>query len=309
MQFFLVFAAVVGCATSSGTDAETPDAAPDTSISDSGPAVDSGPTCTDSFVNGDETDVDCGGSCDPCNAGRSCGGPTDCISGDCTMGICVDPACDDGVQNGMESDVDCGGACEPCMMGQPCNGGGDCVSRVCGADMLCAAPACDDRIRNGDESDVDCGGSCAACGDCRGCTSDDHCARGRCVMGRCALETELYVDWRTHCSTDGSLRVTADLPAGMYRVTAVNSGGTVWGSAAPPTRGWYYRIECENLVAPTVATPSGIYYANAATAYASLMSTTEDVDFAGGTLVCRKIDSACTDNSGGVRFRLERLCM
>lgn len=53
------------------------------------------PTCTDGIQNGNETGVDCGGSCAPC------------------------PTCNDGIQNGDETGVDCGGSCSPC-------GGGSC---------------------------------------------------------------------------------------------------------------------------------------------------------------------------------------
>jgi len=49
------------------------------------------PTCTDGYQNGDETGVDCGGSCpDICP-------PT--------------PTCTDGIQNGDETGIDCGGSC------------------------------------------------------------------------------------------------------------------------------------------------------------------------------------------------------
>jgi len=51
-----------------------------------------GPTCSDGIQNGDETGVDCGGSCPACP-----------------------PTCDDGIQNGDETGVDCGGSsCPPC---------------------------------------------------------------------------------------------------------------------------------------------------------------------------------------------------
>jgi hypothetical protein len=54
-------------------------------------------SCHDGIQNGDETEVDCGGTlCDPC------------------------PTCSDNVQNGKETEVDCGGPfCPPC----PCIGG------------------------------------------------------------------------------------------------------------------------------------------------------------------------------------------
>ncbi|MEN8185967.1 MAG: hypothetical protein ABFR05_02425 [Bacteroidota bacterium] len=48
-------------------------------------------SCFDGIQNGDETGVDCGGSCTPC------------------------PTCDDGIQNGDETSVDCGGSCNPCQ--------------------------------------------------------------------------------------------------------------------------------------------------------------------------------------------------
>lgn len=55
------------------------------------------PTCTDGIMNGDETGVDCGGSCDPCEMAATC---------------------DDGMMNGDEEGVDCGGsACQPCETG------------------------------------------------------------------------------------------------------------------------------------------------------------------------------------------------
>ena len=53
----------------------------------------SGPTCFDGVQNGDETGVDCGGSCNACPP---------------------DPTCTDGIQNGNETGVDCGGSCDAC---------------------------------------------------------------------------------------------------------------------------------------------------------------------------------------------------
>ncbi len=53
------------------------------------------PTCNDGIQNGDETGIDCGGSCDPC---------------------IPDPTCDDGIQNGDETGIDCGGSCGPCII-------------------------------------------------------------------------------------------------------------------------------------------------------------------------------------------------
>ena len=51
-------------------------------------------TCTDGIQNGNETGVDCGGSCPACP---------------------VEPTCSDGIQNGQETGVDCGGTdCTAC---------------------------------------------------------------------------------------------------------------------------------------------------------------------------------------------------
>lgn len=50
-------------------------------------------TCSNGSQDGDETGIDCGGSCVAC---------------------VVDPTCNDGVQNGDETGVDCGGSCFDC---------------------------------------------------------------------------------------------------------------------------------------------------------------------------------------------------
>jgi len=128
------------------------------------------PTCNDGIQNGNETDVDCGGSdcapCPTCNDGILNGNETgvDCGGSDCPA--C--PTCDDGIQNGNETDVDCGGSdCAPCPT---CNDGiqnGNETGVDCGGSDCPACPTCDDGIQNGNETDVDCGGpDCAACPTC-----------------------------------------------------------------------------------------------------------------------------------------------
>jgi hypothetical protein len=44
--------------------------------------------CTDGAKNGDETDVDCGGSCATCSNGQACTRALDCASGACTAARC-----------------------------------------------------------------------------------------------------------------------------------------------------------------------------------------------------------------------------
>ncbi|MDB4935039.1 MAG: hypothetical protein JWP87_2011 [Labilithrix sp.] len=147
------------------------------------------PVCTDTIKNGDETDLDCGGSCSPTNAcadAKACAIGADCVSGVCTGNLCIPPACNDTVKNGSETDTDCGGMCAPlskCADTKACLVAGDCTSGVCdGLTHTCTSAACNDAVKNGDESDVDCGGSCGstcalgkACGatqDCFGAVCD-----------------------------------------------------------------------------------------------------------------------------------------
>ena len=54
-----------------------------------------GPTCDDGVQNGDETDVDCGGSvCGGCTDGQSCIVNSDCLSNHCGDGFCFTPVDD-----------------------------------------------------------------------------------------------------------------------------------------------------------------------------------------------------------------------
>jgi Sulfatase-modifying factor enzyme 1 len=102
------------------------------------------PSCIDAVLNGDETDVDCGGViCAPCAVGEGCNFGTDCLEEICMAGICLPPACNDGAENGNETDVDCGGACVTnCDPGKGCLLNGDCTTGICnpGAPSACACP-------------------------------------------------------------------------------------------------------------------------------------------------------------------------
>ena len=46
------------------------------------------PACDDAIKSGDESDVDCGGGCDPCDVAAACVAQTDCASGFCSAGLC-----------------------------------------------------------------------------------------------------------------------------------------------------------------------------------------------------------------------------
>src|SRR5690606_30508793 len=95
-----------------------------------------GGACADGVHNGDETDVDCGGSCDAnCPDGGACQYGSDCASNVCDAEdlVCLPPTCTDGAPNGDETDVDCGGSCEvDCLSGLGCLADDDCQSGVCG---------------------------------------------------------------------------------------------------------------------------------------------------------------------------------
>lgn len=80
------------------------------------------PTCEDGIKNGEETGIDCGGNCNPCDEpncfdGMKNGNETgvDC-GGNCNP-CKKKPSCNDGIKNGYETGVDCGGHCDPCESG------------------------------------------------------------------------------------------------------------------------------------------------------------------------------------------------
>jgi hypothetical protein len=210
------------------------------------------PAVDDGFRNGDETDIDCGGSKAPrCGAGLSCALREDCASDVCTGGKCVAPAPADGVKNGDETDIDCGGAGAPrCADALGCVVASDCQSSVCAA-LVCQAPSPTDGVKNGTESDVDCGGAgnpgcatgkaCAAHEDCasNGCGYDGKCAAGRSCTGHYGGDTcglgEVGKPGAAHescCTTAPAGGVSLDkyqVTAGRMRAFVERVGGDVRG--------------------------------------------------------------------------------
>lgn len=90
------------------------------------------PLCTDQIRNGDETDIDCGATCGPCDLGERCRSDADCDEGQCDGGRCAPLACANGVRDGLETDVDCGGGnCRACAGGRDCAVAADCFSGEC----------------------------------------------------------------------------------------------------------------------------------------------------------------------------------
>ena len=94
-------------------------------------------TCYDRVLDGDETDIDCGGACLACAGEATCSEGADCQSGACDLGHCAAPSCDDGLRNGFESDIDCSGGCGGCVAGKSCVSDDDCASDDCGEGGIC----------------------------------------------------------------------------------------------------------------------------------------------------------------------------
>jgi hypothetical protein len=179
--------------------------------------------CEDGYRDGDETDVDCGGSCTPCVTGKSCKVGGDCESHVCTGGTCIAPSCGDKVQNEEETDVDCGGGhCPGCSAGKRCEVGTDCKSGVC-TGGTCQA-TCKDGEKDGMETAVDCGGPA-----CPGCAAGKMCAEGRdCESGVC--QAEVCVDYGVWAKSFGDQEPQAVTNLAVDAASSVLIAGTNQGT-------------------------------------------------------------------------------
>ncbi len=147
------------------------------------------PTCNDNIKNQDETDIDCGGPCRKCGAGKHCVSDADCLSNYCYNGVCKTPTCRDGIKNQGETDIDCGGlVCGKCEDGKSCNSSYDCLSKKC-INNICVKATCDDGIKNQDETDIDCGGSCKPCPEFKVCKLNSDCLSNYCYNSVCKTPT------------------------------------------------------------------------------------------------------------------------
>jgi hypothetical protein len=148
-------------------------------------------SCTNGVKDNNESSIDCGGACEPCDDGKTCNNDIDCVSGYCESGICKTPTCTDGIKqpsNG-ETGIDCGGDnCPACDDGESCNKNSDCKSNYCSFGV-CASDTCFDGKLSGSEGDVDCGGACPTkCEEGKSCNADPDCITGaRCVGGICTI--------------------------------------------------------------------------------------------------------------------------
>jgi hypothetical protein len=136
--------------------------------------------------DGDETDIDCGGTKAPaCPDLKACLVAQDCTSSVCKAGICQVPSPTDGVKNGDETGLDCGGAKAPkCPVGAGCLSDNDCDKVRCDTvQKKCKPPTHDDGLTNLDETGIDCGGPTASVTRCppgQGCAAVTDCANTLC---------------------------------------------------------------------------------------------------------------------------------
>lgn len=173
-------------------------------------------SCGNGVLDLNESDVDCGGDCEPCtNAGDTCVANRDCGAGlSCGADSqCDADSCENGEQDGDESDVDCGGSCVTrCSVGDSCNTFEDCADasgRTTRCLDVCLAPTCNDLFANGDEGDVDCGGSCP-----------ERCDEGAVCFGDldCPVEdVQILVDGATFFDSELEFEDTSiELVAGSF---------------------------------------------------------------------------------------------
>ena len=183
-----------------------------------------GPNCGDNLQNGQESDVDCGGSqCGQCADGKRCKINGDCQANSCIGGLCGKPmqaSCQDGAKNGGETDTDCGGLdCPQCAEGLRCVNNSDCQTGRC-AGGRCAPPVmmpnCFDGLLNGAETDVDCGGAqCGKCANGQRCKVANDCTSANCAAGRCApmamkKDTGLACAAGTECAGTAPICIMTD---------------------------------------------------------------------------------------------------
>ena len=182
-------------------------------------------TCQDGEINGDESDLDCGGLCATqgrtCDDGQRCMRDRDCNSGSCGAfrGVCV--SCNNGILDGDETDIDCGGNCDMCTDGSSCTAAEDCVSGICAGaagELECAS--CSNRVRDGDETGIDCGGFCTRACPIQQCMSDG---------ARCGYFEYGISGTARDCEGSGQLRLAQlnDQPSGeascIFATCNVNS--------------------------------------------------------------------------------------
>ncbi len=143
-------------------------------------------SCDDQHIDGDETDIDCGGSCGSCDVGQDCFENSDCSSQACNYNHpqrCVANHCLDHFKDSDETDVDCGGStCPVCGDHGWCAVDSDCASGECHSSFyFCLPTTCTNQVMEVNETGVDCGGgSCYRCDLGTGCQWNADCVSDAC---------------------------------------------------------------------------------------------------------------------------------
>jgi len=154
-------------------------------------------SCSNLELDGDETAIDCGGSCSPCELNKDCLVNDDCESGFCNLSNkCAKASCDDDVKNNDETDTDCGGEkCPECGIGKECKKDSDCESGVChSTSKVCVGiDVCNnDKFDPDKETDKDCGDYCAnrgnKCEDGKKCVTNSDCKSNNCQNKICSAK-------------------------------------------------------------------------------------------------------------------------
>jgi hypothetical protein len=235
----------------------------ETTIVDSGGEVlidtaqDTPAGCANAMLDGDESDIDCGGTCSKCGVGKKCRAASDCAGADCVAGRCTAAAsCSNKTRDGDETDSDCGGSCPQCSDGAACLKAGDCKSGLC-TDNMCVSAACNDSMQNGKETDVDCGGgTCSPCATGKICVVNGDCASSWCDVGICQ-----------HPRTCKHLHdLNPALPSGVYTIDPDATGTTIAAFSAycdmtTDGGGWTFFAHVDNKYAAgrLFETDAGIY--------------------------------------------------
>jgi hypothetical protein len=178
----------------------TGDAPVDAQIVETGPLG-----CDDNVIDGNETDVDCGGSCPPCGLAQHCLTSADCgtwpgcdpgagCACDAITSTCVYNHCSNHRQDVDETAVDCGGGdCPGCGLNMGCLLDSDCSRTLPGCDTnsggcfcdwpsrVCVSSHCLDHKEDSSETGIDCGGGrCPGCSLGQNCQYDGDCASNAC---------------------------------------------------------------------------------------------------------------------------------
>jgi len=171
-------------------------------------------SCSNLELDGDETDIDCGGSCPPCELNKDCLIDSNCESGFCNSSKkCANPACDDGVKNNDETDIDCGGGdCPKCGINEKCKKDSDCESGDCHSSRkVCVGiDICNnDKFDPDKETDTDCGDYCAnrgnKCADGKRCVKNSDCKSNNCQNKICSAKDsdgDGVEDSKDNCKND-----------------------------------------------------------------------------------------------------------